>query len=131
MRQDFTPEWLIVEQRERRVRVRRGRYVSINKRGEIAMNAAAWSAIRRPYNVTLLYNPTTRIIGVKFPRAVDRNFFPTRGYGRDRKIRVVRAGRLLKQCRIAIDKTMRFPNTELVMMGDDPMLVLRIVTGDK
>jgi hypothetical protein len=95
------------------------------------MNDEAWSAIRRAYTVTLLWNPRQRVIGVKFPRAVDMNFFPTRGYGRNRKMRVVRAGRLLKQCGLVIDETLRFPNTEVVMMGDDPMLVLRIVTGDK
>lgn len=130
MRQDLTPEWLVVEQRPRRYRTRRGRYVSINKRGEIAMNDEAWSAIRRPYNVTLLFNPREMVIGVKFPRAVDRNFFPTRGYGRDRKMRVVRAGRLLKQFGLVIDETLRFPRTQVVMVGDDPMLVLR-VTSDR
>jgi hypothetical protein len=120
------PEWLIVERRIGQKRQRRGRYVSINKRGEIAMNDDAWSAIRRAYNVTLLWNPRQRIIGVKFPRSVDRNFFPTRDYGRDRKMRVVRAGRLLKAAGLVIPETQRFPNTELVMWGDDPMLVLRL-----
>lgn len=94
------------------------------------MNDEAWSAIRRPYNVTLLYNPREHVIGVKFPRAVDRNFFPTRGYGRDRRMRVVRAARLLKQFGLVIDETLRFPRTQVVMMGDDPMLVLP-VTSDK
>ncbi|MBP9664116.1 MAG: hypothetical protein KBD94_05805 [Pyrinomonadaceae bacterium] len=94
------------------------------------MNDEAWSAIRRPYNVTLLYNPREHVIGVKFPRAVDRNFFPTRGYGRDRRMRVVRAGRLLKQFGLVIDETLRFPRTQVVMIGDDPMLVLP-VTSDK
>jgi hypothetical protein len=120
------PEWLIVERRLGKRRQRRGRYVSINKRGEIAMNDDAWSAIRRAYNVTLLWNPRQRIIGVKFPRSVDRNFFPTRGYGRGRKMRVVRAGRLLKAAGLVIPETLRFPNTELVMWGEDPMLVLRL-----
>ncbi len=124
------PEWLIVERRLGERRQRRGRYVSINRRGEIAMNDEAWSAIRRPYNVTLLYNPREHVIGVKFPRAVDRNFFPTRGYGRDRRMRVVRAGRLLKQFGLVIDETLRFPRTQVVMIGDDPMLVLP-VTSDK
>lgn len=120
------PEWLIVERRLGQRRQRRGRYVSINRRGEIAMNDEAWSAIRRPYNVTLLYNPREMVIGVKFPRAVDRNFFRTRGYGRDRRMRVVRAGRLLKQFGITIDETLRFPRTQVVMIGDDPTLILRI-----
>lgn len=120
------PEWLIVERRLGQRRQRRGRYVSINRRGEIAMNDEAWSAIRRAYNVTLLWNPRKRVIGVKFPRAVDRNFFPTRGYGRDRRMRVVRAGRLLKQFGITIDETLRFPNTEVVWFNEDPMLVLEM-----
>jgi len=33
---------------------------------------------------------------------------------------------LLKQFGITIDETLRFPRTQVVMIGDDPTLILRI-----
>ena len=72
-------------------------YVSINKRGEIAMNAEAFRRIGQPATVTLLYDDVHKRIGVKFPVPLDRNFFPVRRYGRGQQMRIVRAAKL--ECR--------------------------------
>ena len=104
-------------------------YVSINKRGEIAMNAEAFRWIRSPANVTLLYDEDSRCIGVKFPVAADRNFFPVRNYGRDGKMRIVRAARLLKQFGIKVERTLTYKNPETQFLDGDPMLVLNLDEG--
>ena len=39
-------------------------YVSLNKRGEIAMNDRAFKLIRSPYNVAVLYLPIDISLGV-------------------------------------------------------------------
>jgi hypothetical protein len=105
-------------------RRRRRVYASINKRGEIAMNEEAFRRIRQPANVTLLYWPAERLIGVKFPVMMDRNHFPVRRYGRDRKMRIVRGARLLKQFDITLEKTLKFVEPELWTLGGVPLLVL-------
>jgi hypothetical protein len=50
-------EWQIATQRRRKEWPEPRVYVSVNKRGEIAMNAAAFKLIREPANVTLMYLP--------------------------------------------------------------------------
>ena len=114
-----------------RRRTRRA-YVSINKRGEIAMNEEAFRRIKQPANVTLLYWAEERLIGVKYPVTADRNFFPVRRYGRDRKMRIVRGARLLKQFDISLERTLKFVEPELCTLGGVPLLVLPLdgVTAD-
>lgn len=99
-------------------------YVSLNRRGEIAMNERAFREIGRPASVTLLYDATTRTIGVKFPVAIDRHFFPARAYGRGRRMRIVRAERMLKQFGIEIERTLVFVGARSVKFQGSPMLVL-------
>jgi len=101
-------------------------YVSINKRGEIAMNAEAWARIRSPWNVTLLYDPTTRRIGIKFPITTDEYYFPVCTYGRDGKMRIVRAAKMLEQFGIRIDQTLIFKHCETQNLNRHPMLVLSL-----
>jgi len=101
-------------------------YVSINKRGEIAMNAEAYRRIGQPASVTLLYDAANRRIGIKFPVPLDRNFFPVRRYGRGRKMRIVRAARLLKQFGIRIDHTLIFNHCPTQTLNGHPMLVLSL-----
>jgi hypothetical protein len=104
-------------------------YVSINKRGEIAMNAAAFRRIGQPATVTLLYDDVHKRIGVKFPVPLDRNFFPVRRYGRDQQMRIVRAGRLLKQFNLKITQTLIYKNCPLQNLNGHPMLVLSLNEG--
>ena len=104
----------------------RGPYVSLNRRGEIAMNARAFELIGKPASVALFYDRERRAIGVKFPVAADRNFYPVRRYGRGRKMRIVRAARMMKQFGIEIERTLAFENVPVVIYRDSPMLVLEL-----
>lgn len=101
-------------------------YVSLNRRGEIVMNEAAFKQILSPANVTLLYDRRNRQIGVKCPVKADMQFFPVRRYGRGRRNRIVRASRLLKQFEIAVERTVVFPDPKTVDFKGQPMLVLEL-----
>jgi hypothetical protein len=117
-------EWQTVKARRRKRRGMGPRppYVSINRRGEIAMNAAAFKAIGEPWNVALYYQPG--FVGVKFPVWQDREFFRVRRYGRGRKMRIVSASRLLKQFGLQLDHILKFHNTPVVIYRNEPMLLL-------
>ncbi len=121
--------WKIAGQRQRVTKDARRAYVSINKRGEIAMNAEAFRRINSPASVTLLYDTDSRCIGIKYPVAPDRNFFPVRGYGRDRKMRIVRAARMFKQFGITVERTLVYKTPETQYLESQPMLVLRLDEG--
>lgn len=101
-------------------------YVSLNRRGEIAMNDAAFERIGRPATVTLMYDRANRSIGVKFPVPADRHFFPAGRYGRGGKMRIVRAASALKQFGIEIERTMVFRDVTVEMFRKEPMLVLEL-----
>ena len=118
--------WQIAKKPLWKVRPERSPYVSLNKRGEIAINPAAWGEMGETYNVTVLYDAAKRRIGVKFPVAGDDHFFAVCRYGRGRKLRVVRAARLLKQFGIEIDKTLVFVSPEFVRFDGVPMIVLEL-----
>lgn len=122
--------WQIAKERPRR-RPKPGPrvYVSINKRGEIAMSAEAFLRIGAPANVTLLYDETHHRIGVKYPIPLDRNFFPARRYGRGRKMRIIRAMRMLKQFGITINQTIIYKNCTTQLLDGHPMLVLNLNEG--
>ena len=119
-------EWQIVRQRSRKAAVEGRIYVSLNRRGEIAMNERAFREIGRPASVTLLYDADTRSIGVKFPVAIDRHFFPARAYGRGRRMRIVRAALMLKQFGIEVERTLVFVGARSVKFQGSPMLILSL-----
>ena len=98
-------------------------YVSINRRGEIVLNAAAWEMMARAINVVLFYDAETRRIGIKgaTQRDLGLKVFFSRRHGRGGRSRVIYAGRLLKQFGITITETLVFENLE-VEAG--PILVL-------
>ena len=121
--------WQIAKARPKAVERAARVYVSLNKRGEIVMNEAAFARIRKPASVTLLYWAAERCIGVKFPVALDRNFFLVRRYGRGRRMRIVRGGRLLKQFGLTVDQTLVFENPETVEFRRARMIVLRLDEG--
>jgi hypothetical protein len=56
----------------------------------------------------------------------DANFFLARRYGRDRKMRIVRASRLLKQFGLQLEHTLKFHNTPVVIYRNEPMLLLEL-----
>jgi len=119
-------EWEIAKQRQHSPRSAPRVYVSLNKRGEIAMNTEAFRRIMRPASVTLLYDAKRRRIDVKFPVPIDRNFFPVRPYGRNRRMKIVSAARLLKQFGIEIDHTIICKNAETINLNGHPMLILNL-----
>lgn len=90
------------------------------------MNERAFREIGRPANVTLLYDATTQRIGVKFPVSIDRHFFPARRYGRGRRMRIVRAARMLKQFGIEVERTLVFQGVRVEKFRKEPMLVLEL-----
>lgn len=120
--------WEIARPVARGAKKRRPLYVSLNKRGEIVMSERAFAAIGPTAMVTLLYDPERRTIGVKFPVPKDKHFFYVRKYGRGRRNRIVRAGSMLKQFGITVEKTMKFENVRVEKIGQEPMLVLELGT---
>src|SRR5215217_7638175 len=86
--------------------------VSLNARGDIAINAAAWEKLGRPWFVVLLFDPERRMIGVKPAKPGTQNAFPVR-HRRGSRARVVRARRLIKQFGIEITQTLRFREPHL------------------
>ena len=122
----MTDGWQIVRQKpERRWKQPRLR-ISLNKRGEISMNANAYAAILQPGTVTLLYDPKTNRIGVKSPVALDNHFFRVRRTGRGRKTLIINAARLLKQFGIEVDSTRVFRNVQCVRFEGQPMLLVSL-----
>lgn len=120
----MTDSWQIARHRSWKPRRPPRIYVSLNRRGEIAMNAEAFKAIGRPASVTLLYDAKTRRLGVKYPVPLDRHFFPVRRYGRGGKTLIVRAARLLKQFGIEVSTTRVFRDVTCVGYQGSPMLLL-------
>ena len=122
-------DWQIV-QNEKRSRERSARlYVSLNKRGEIVINPAAWSWMGDIYNVTLLYDAERQLIGVKSPVALDRHFFRVKPYGRGKRQRIVRARRMIEQFGITIDETLDFRNIEMTYHNRERILILDLKTA--
>ncbi len=122
----MTDSWKIVRQRPEKKQKQPRLYVSLNRRGEIAMNANAFRAIGRPASVTLLYDPKTNRIGIKSPVAVDIHFFPVRRMGRGKKTLVVRAERLIKQFGIKVTAIRVFRDVRCVRFEGSPMLLLSL-----
>lgn len=110
---------------------RRRPYVSLNRRGEIAINEAAWEEIGCVWNVALYWNARKKHLGVKCVRWDDLYRFPVRTYGRGRRMRIIRGGRLLKQFGIEIGQTLRFNDIRSVTFRGEPMLVLQLGNGQR
>ena len=89
----------------------------------------AFKSIREPANVALLYDPKKRRIGVKFPVTEDDDFFPVRRYGRGRRMRIVRGGRLMKQFGVEVSGTIAFVNPEIENFRGSPMIVMPLDRG--
>lgn len=119
--------WQIVNRPKRKPARPRHVYVSLNRRGEISLNAEAFSLIGQPASVTLLYDEVSKRIGIKYPVARDFYFFPVRRTGRGRRTFIVRAARLLKQFGVQVHATVVFKNITVDNLNGDPMLVLDLV----
>ena len=75
------------------------------------------------WEITLFYDAETNRLGIRGGRGGDPSLhvFRARRYGRGGRLRVVRAGRLLKQFGIAITETLVFRPTQT---EPGPMIVL-------
>lgn len=104
-------------------------YVSLNRRGDIVMNAAAYAEIKEPSNVTLMFDRAKRLVGVKHPDPRDGQFFPVRRYGRGGRSRIIRAAKLLKQFGIEVEQTVVFSEPETAIFKGLPMLILKLGSG--
>jgi len=98
-------------------------YMSINKRGEIVLNSAAWKLLDCANYVQLFYDAETKRIGIAWPKQSDFSLktFTLRRWGRGGRSRVVRARRLLSRFGITITKTLMFYEMKV---EEGPMLVL-------
>jgi hypothetical protein len=98
-------------------------YASINKRGEIVLNCAAWKLLDCANYVHLFYDAESKQIGIAWP--ISRDFtlktITLRRWGRGGRSRVVRARRLLNRVGIMITETLVFCKMKV---EDGPMLVL-------
>ena len=122
----MTDGWQIVRQKPERMWKQPRLRISLNKRGEISMNANAYAAILQPGTVTLLYDPKTNRIGVKSPVALDNHFFRVRRTGRGRKTLIINAARMLKQFGIEVDATRVFRDVTCVRFEGQPMLLMSL-----
>ncbi len=80
--------------------------------------------------MTLMYDAERRCVAVKSPVREDANFFRVKRYGRGRRMRIVRAARMLKQFGIEVERTLVFCNTQLDEYRGSPMLLLPLDGAD-
>ena len=89
-----------------------GYHVTMTPRGEIYMNANTLKAMDAGEHFLLLYDPLNKTIGVKPVNSLEPDSQGSSGRGK-RHGRFVRAYRLLQQCGISIDRTVRFLRPEI------------------
>jgi hypothetical protein len=58
--------------------------------------------------------------------AADRHFYMARRYGRNNKMRIIRAARALKQFGLQLEHTLKFYNPPVVTYRNEPMLLLEL-----
>jgi hypothetical protein len=107
-----------------------GPYASINRRGEIVLNFAAIKLLMAWERYTLHYDAETNRLGIRRASSEDDRslrVFRARRYGRHGRLRVIRAGRFLKQLGIDITRTLVFSPPTV----DDRMIVLDLNLGGK
>lgn len=97
-------------------------YASINRRGEIVINAPAQALIDGANYVELHYDAEANRIGLKWPKpATPFEVFSSRRYGRNGRMRIFRARRFFRKFGIEIDQTLSFRS---LTREQGPMLVL-------
>jgi hypothetical protein len=102
-----------------------GVYVTMNRKGEIALNKVAYKRIGEPNAFLILYNRPNTLIALKPAAAAIKNAYPVRKHGR-RGGRMVRAFRLLTEFGIKLPDTVEFPGAEI---DPDGQLILDLRTA--
>lgn len=96
-------------------------HVTLNRKGEIMIGAAAFERFGRPEQAVLLYEPDNKFIGILPASTRAKNAYPLMGKkGRDRH-RTIRANRFCRHHGINVPATMAFYNAEI---DEEGVLVL-------
>lgn len=102
-----------------------GLYVTMNRKGEIALNKVAYRRVGEPAAFLILYNRPNSMVALKPTAAAMKNAYPVRKHGR-RGGRMVRAFRLLTEFGIKLPDTVEFPDAEI---DQDGHLILDLRTA--
>jgi hypothetical protein len=102
-----------------------GIYVTMNKKGTIAMNRAAYDRLDQPEAVNIMYDPANCSIGLKRTGKNMRNAYPIHRSGRHGG-RKISAYRLITECGVVIKDTIEFTDPEIDLEG---ILVLNLRTA--
>lgn len=100
-------------------------YVTMNRKGEIAMNGTAYRRMGEPAAFLVMYNPPNGLIALKPSAESMKNAYPARKHGK-RDGRVVRAYRLLADHGIKLPDTVEFRDAEI---DRDGILMLDLRTA--
>lgn len=102
-----------------------GLYVTLNRKGMIAMNRVAYQKVGSPSGFVVLFDSVNDTIGLR-PRPKEfKNAYPALAHGKAGGRRVA-AFRLIADCRLKIDDTLEFPDAEI---DGDGILVLNLRTA--
>ena len=102
-----------------------GIYVTLNSKGTIVMNRAAYERLDEPAAFLLFYDAANNSIGLKPTGASMKNAYPALKSGRHGG-RKLAAYRLLVECGLHIKDTLEFPDAEI---DTDGILVLGLRTA--
>jgi len=100
-------------------------YVTMNRKGEIVLNGTAYKRTGEPAAFLLMYNQPNSLIALKPTAEQIKDAYPARKHGR-RNGRVIRAFRLLQECKIKLPDTVEFRDAEI---DQDGVLVLDLRTA--
>ena len=100
-------------------------YVTMNRKGEIALNGVALKRLGGAEAFHVLFDRVNSRIGLRPTNPAMKNAYPARKYGR-RGARMVRAYRLLTEFGIELPDTMEFKDAEI---DADGQLILDLRTA--
>ncbi len=117
-------DWKEIPRNDRRAQWA-GIYVTMNSKGTIVLNRAAYERMEAPAAFNLLYDSANNTIGLKPTAKNMRNAYPAAKSGRHGGIKIS-AYRLLAECSLTIKETLEFPDAEIDLDG---ILVLNLRTA--
>ena len=100
-------------------------YVTMNRKGEIALSRITYEKLGEPAAFNLLFDMVNNRIGLKPTALAARNAYPVAKQGRHGG-RVVRAYRMTQEFGIDLPETIRFHNVEI---DQDGILILDLRTA--
>jgi hypothetical protein len=103
-----------------------GIYVSLTRRGLIAMNRVTFERVGSPTAFLLLFDKVNNRIALKPTIPAIRNAYPVMTRGRRMQSRCVNAYRLLVEFGIEVPETLEFKNAEI---DQDGQLILDLRTA--